>query len=91
MASKTDFVTWLRNVATSILNDDLEGRGVIKHYQGLDYATAANLTDEQIQAIHPDLTRDDVVAAIVSLDAVSNFIDTGGHRTNLERIRRLLT
>lgn len=90
MANPADFVTWERNVVTRLLDAIGESNEVTAHYVRLAYSDIANMSEEEIQSVHPDLTRADVVAGVVSLDAINAFI-AAGHGTNLERLRRLLT
>jgi len=88
MANKQDFVTRLRASVTQILEGLGESKELLDHYLGLGYSDEANFDSEDFQAVHPDLTRADVIAAVGSLDALSTFL-AAGHRTNLERVRRL--
>lgn len=88
MASKEDFVTQLRASVTKILSGMGDAKELLDHYTGLGYSDSANFESEDFQGVHPDITRADVVAAVGSIDALNTFL-AGGHRTNLERVRRL--
>lgn len=88
MADKEAFVTWLRSIISKILDGQGEANEALQHYLGLGYSDTANFDTADFVDAHPDIERADVLAAVGSLDALNTFL-AGGHRTNLEKLRRV--
>lgn len=87
MADKAGFITRYRQELGRILVA-LDGElGMLDdQYDALDYSNA--LTDDDFTGANSDLTANQFKDGVASLRAVRLALHTGGHNTNLYRLRR---
>jgi len=85
MSQNSQFVEDYRQAVSGLLDSLAEIRKLQKQYTALDLGTT--LTDADCQAPEWTVTKDQLVAAVSSCDAVETLL-SAGHFTNLYRVAR---
>lgn len=85
MANPSDFVSRYRLAVTSWLTamEDLEA--LRQQYDSLDYGNA--LPPEAFEGSNSDITKEQLVAAVGSIEAIDGFTQAG-HYTNLYHLKQ---
>jgi hypothetical protein len=84
MASGSDFITRYRQTTTSWLTALEDLLALKSQYDALDLGNS--LTEEDFAGANSDISKDDLVAAVGSVDAM-NALFQQGHDTNLYRLK----
>lgn len=84
MANPSDFVTRYRQVTTNWLTALEDLNALREQYDALDYGNT--LPPEAFEGANADLTKEQLVAAVGSVEAINAVFETG-HNSNLYRLK----
>ena len=84
MASGSDFVSRYRAAVTAWLTSLEDLNALRQQYDALDYGST--LPPESFEGANGDITKEQLVAAVGSVEAITGFVDTG-HDSNLYALK----